>query len=457
MGRPDEERMESRAVFLKPDEIPTEWYNIQADLPEPLPPSLDPRTLKPVSSLELAMRVFAKELLLQNVSKERWIKIPEEVLEAFRWILRPTPLMRAYKLEEHLNTPAKIFYKPEGMNPAGSYKSNTALAQAYYNKKQGTQTLVSLTAAGQWGSALSMASAYFGLRARVYMDALSYNQKPGRKIMMQAWGAECIRSPSNRTQFGRSLLAANPDDQGSDETAAGEMMEDILSDENARLAMPTSSNFVLMHQTVIGLETKKQLEMLDLKPDVMAACIGGGSNFAGLCFPFVADKMKNKLKTDFVACESKAIPRTTKGRYTYDSLDTKGMMPLTKAFTLGRNYKYPPTYTAGLRARVTAPIVSYLLAKGYMRSASFGEIEVFEAASIFARTEGIISAPESAHAIRFVIDEARRCKQTGESKVIVFNNSGHGLLDLGAYEAFQSGQLKDWEPTKIEIPSLVPE
>ncbi len=450
--------MKSRAVFLKPDEIPTEWYNIQADLPEPLPPSLDPQTLKPVSSPERAMRLLAKELLFQNVSKERWIKIPEEVLEAFRWILRPTPLMRAYKLEEYLNTPAKIYYKSEGMNPAGSYKSNTALAQAYYNKKQGIERLVSVTAAGQWGSALSMACAYFGLKASVYMDRLSYKQKPGRKIMMQAWGAECIASPSNRTKFGRNLLASNPDDQGSTAIAGGEAIEDILSDETARFAMPSVANYVLMQQTVIGLETKKQLEMLDLKPDVVAACIGGGSNFAGLSLPFVADKVKKKEEMmDFVACEPKAVPRTTRGKYTYDSLDPTGNMPLSKVFTLGRNYKEPPIHTAGLRSSSTAPMVSYPLAKGYIRAVSFGQIEVFDAASIFAQTEGIIPAPESAHAIKFVIDEARRCKQTGESKVIVFNNSGHGLLDLGAYEAFQSGQLEDWEPSEIEIPSLVPE
>ncbi len=440
--------------MLGVDEIPTEWYNIKADLPESLPPPLDPDTLKPITSSEPMMRILAKELVLQNTSQEKWIRIPEEVLEAFRWILRPTPLMRAYKLEEYLNTPAKIFYKWEGMNPAGSYKANTALAQAYYSKKQGIQRLVSGTAAGQWGSSLSMACAHFGLNATVYMDKLSYGQKPGRKTMMQAWGAECIPSPSSRTKLGRSLLAANPEDRGSGETSIGEAIEEVLTDENSRFAIPSAFDCVAIHQSVIGLEAKKQLEKLDLEPDVIAACIGGGSNFSGLCFPFLGDKLKGNKKTDFVACESKAIPRATRGKYTYDSF---GKTPLTKTYTLGREFKEPATHTAALRARSTSPMVSYLLAKGYIRAVSVGETEVFEAASIFAKAEGIIPAPEPAHAIRFAIDEARRCKQTGESKVIVFNNSGHGLLDLSAYEAYQSGHMQDWEPGEIEIPTLVPE
>lgn len=446
--------MKSRAVLLGPEEIPTEWYNIKADLPEQPPPPLDPQTLKPVSSLEPMMRILAKELVLQNVSKERWIKIPEEVHEAFRWILRPTPLMRAYKLEEYLNTPAKIFYKWEGMNPAGSYKANTALAQAHYSKKEGVQRLVSGTAAGQWGSALSMACAHFGLKATVYMDRLSYEQKPGRKIMMQAWGAECIPSPSERTNLGRSVLAADPSGRGSGEISIGEAIEDVMHEDTARFAMPSAFDCVAIHQTIIGLEAKKQLEMLDLEPDVVAACLGGGSNFSGICFPFVADKLNGKKEIDLVACESKAIPRTTRGKYTYDSF---GKTPLTKAYTLGKAFKEPATHTAGLRARSTSPMVSHLLAKGYVRSVSFSETAVFEAASIFAKTEGIIPAPESAHAVRYAIEEAKKCKETGEAKVVVFNLSGHGLLDLSAYEAYQSGQMVDWEPGEIEVPILVPE
>jgi tryptophan synthase beta chain len=445
--------MNSRAVFLGPDEAPNEWYNIKADLPEPLPPTLDPETLKPVASLEPMMRILAKELVQQNVSEERWIRIPEEVEDAFRWILRPTPLMRAHKLEEHLKTPAKIFYKWEGMNPAGSYKANTALAQAYYSKEQGIERLVSGTAAGQWGSALSMACAYFGLKATVYMDRLSYGQKPGRKTMMQVWGGECIPSPSDRTSLGRSLLASDSHARGSGEVAIGEAIEDVLGDDNARFAMPSAFDCVAIHQTIIGLEAKKQLEKLDLRPDVVAACLGGGSNFSGISFPFVADKLSGKGDADIVACESKAIPRTTKGKYTYDSF---GRTPLTKAYTLGKNFREPATHTAGLRARSTSPMVSYLIAKGYVRSVSFAETEVFEAANVFARSEGIIPAPESAHAVRFAIDEAVRCKQAGKQKVILFNLSGHGLLDMSAYEAYQSGQIEDWEPGEIEIPSLVP-
>jgi tryptophan synthase beta chain len=445
--------MKSRAILLGPDEIPTEWYNIKADLPEQPPPPLDPETLKPVTSIEPMMRILAKELVLQNVSKERWVKIPEEVLEAFRWILRPTPLMRAYKLEESLNTPAKIFYKWEGMNPAGSYKANTALAQAHYSKQEWILRLVSGTAAGQWGSALSMGCAYFGLKATVYMDRLSYGQKPGRKTMMRTWGAECIPSPSDRTNLGRSMLAKNPEARGSGEISIGEAMEEVMNDETARFAIPSAFDCVAIHQSIIGLEAKKQLDKLDLKPDVIAACLGGGSNFSGISFPFLADKLNKKEEIDIVACESKAIPRATRGKYTYDSF---GRSPLTKAYTLGSGFKEPATHTAGLRARSTSPMVSYLLSKGYIRSMSFAETEIFEAASIFARTEGIIAAPESAHAVRFAIDEARRCKQTGESKVIVFNGSGHGLLDMSAYEAYQSQQIEDWEPGEIVVPSLVP-
>lgn len=443
----------NRAVFLSQDEIPTSWYNIQADLPEPLPPPLDPGTLKPMSP-EPLFRLFAKELVMQEVSQERSIKIPEEVMEAYRWLPRPTPLMRAYKLEEYLKTPAKIYYKWEGVNPAGSHKPNTALAQAFYNKKQGIERLITETGAGQWGSALSMSAAYFGLKARVYMVAASYRQKPGRRIMMQIWGAECFSSPSSMTKFGRSLLEKDPNDPGSLGIAISEAVEDTLTDENAHYCLGSVLNHVLLHQTVIGLEVKKQLEMLDVKPDVMVGNIGGGSNYGGFCLPFMGDKLRNKAEIEFVACESKAVPHTTKGKYTYDFGDTAGMTPLLKMLTLGRQYKNPPIHAGGLRYHAMAPIISYLINKGYMRSIAYGQNEVFEAGTIFARTEGIIPAPESAHEIKFVIDEALRCKQTGQSKVIVFNNSGHALLDLSAYEAFQEKRLEDWEPTKIEYPNF---
>src|SRR5579875_1392644 len=280
---------QTRAVFLKQDEIPTSWYNIQADLPEPLPPPLDPGTLKPMSP-EPLFRIFARELVAQEVSQERWIKIPDEVVEAYRWLPRPTPLMRAFRLESHLKTPAKIYYKWEGTNPAGSHKPNTALAQAYYNRKQGTERLITETGAGQWGSALAMSCAYFGLKCRVYMVAASYRQKPGRKVMMETWGAECFSSPSSKTKFGRSLLEKDKDDPGSLGIAISEAIEDTLTDENARYSLGSVLNHVLMHQTVIGLETKKQLEYLDVKPDVMVGNIGGGSNYGGFSLPFVGDR-----------------------------------------------------------------------------------------------------------------------------------------------------------------------
>ena len=444
----------TRAVFLKQDEIPTSWYNIQADLPEPLPPPLDPGTLKPMSP-EPLFRIFAKELVAQEVSQERWIKIPEEVLEAYRWLPRPTPLMRAYKLEEYLKTPAKIYYKWEGVSPAGSHKPNTALAQAYYNKKQGIERLVTETGAGQWGSALAMSGAYFGMKIRVYMVAASYKQKPGRKIMMETWGAECFSSPSSNTKFGRSLLEKDPNDPGSLGIAISEALEETLADEGTRYSLGSVLNHVLMHQTVIGLEVKKQLELLDVTPDVMVGNIGGGSNYGGFCLPFMADKLKKKADIDFVACESKAVPHTTKGRYTYDFGDTAGMTPLMKMLTLGRQYKNPPIHAGGLRYHAMAPIISYLIDRGYMRSVAYHQNEVFEAGTIFARTEGIIPAPESAHEIKYVIDEALRCKQTGQAKTIVFNNSGHAFLDLAAYQAYQQHRLEDWEPTNIEFPAFV--
>jgi tryptophan synthase beta chain len=443
-----------RAVFLSQDDIPTSWYNIQADLPEPLPPPLDPGTKQPMSP-EPLFRIFARELVAQEVSRERWVSIPDEVLEAYRWLPRPTPLMRAYKLEQYLKTPAKIYYKWEGTSPAGSHKPNTALAQAYYNKKQGIERLVTETGAGQWGSALAMSSAYWGLKCRVYMVAASYKQKPGRKIMMETWGAECFSSPSSNTSFGRKLLAKDPNDPGSLGIAISEAIEDTLTDENTRYALGSVLNHVLMHQTVIGLETKKQLELIDVQPDVMVGNIGGGSNYGGFCLPFMGDKLNKKNDIDFVACESKAVPHTTKGKYTYDFGDTAGTTPLLKMLTLGREYKNPPIHAGGLRYHGMAPIISYLIDKGFMRSVAFNQNEIFEAGTIFARTEGIIPAPESAHEIKFVIDEALRCKRTGKSKTIVFNNSGHALLDLAAYQAFHDRKLEDWEPTQIEYPAFV--
>jgi tryptophan synthase beta chain len=447
----------NKIVFLPQDEIPTQWYNIQADLPEPLPPPLDPKTLKPIP-LEPLYRIFAKELIAQEVSTQRYIPIPDEVLECYRLIARPTPLIRATRLEEYLDTPARIYYKWEGVTPTGSHKPNTAIAQAYYNMKEGRERVVTETGAGQWGSALAMAAALFGLKCTVYMVAASYRQKPGRRIMMETWGAEVYSSPSNRTKFGRSLLEKEPDHPGSLGIAISEAIEDVLNDDKARYCLGSVLNHVLLHQTVIGLEVKKQLELFgEEEPDIMAGNIGGGSNFAGFCLPFVADKIKKKSDTEFVACESRAVPHTTRGKYTYDYGDTAGTTPLLKMLTLGKDYRTPPIHAGGLRYHGMAPIISYLIVKGYIRSVAYSQNEIFEAATIFARTEGIISAPESAHEIKFVIDEAKRCKETGEKKVIVFNHSGHGLLDLSGYEAYLAGKLPDWEPTEINYPNYVPD
>ena len=447
----------NKIVFLPQDEIPTQWYNIQADLPEPLPPPLDPKTLKPMP-LEPLYRIFAKELIAQEVSTQRYIPIPDEVLECYRLIARPTPLIRATRLEEYLDTPARIYYKWEGVTPTGSHKPNTAIPQAYYNMKEGRERVVTETGAGQWGSALAMAAALFGLKCTVYMVAASYRQKPGRRIMMETWGAEVYSSPSNRTKFGRSLLEKEPDHPGSLGIAISEAIEDVLNDDKARYCLGSVLNHVLLHQTVIGLEVKKQLELFgEEEPDIMAGNIGGGSNFAGFCLPFVADKIKKKSDTEFVACESRAVPHTTRGKYTYDYGDTAGTTPLLKMLTLGKDYRTPPIHAGGLRYHGMAPIISYLIVKGYIRSVAYSQNEIFEAATIFARTEGIISAPESAHEIKFVIDEAKRCKETGEKKVIVFNHSGHGLLDLSGYEAYLAGKLPDWEPTEINYPNYVPD
>ncbi len=439
------------AVCLDPEDVPTSWYNIQADLPEKLPPPLDPKTLKPVDP-SLLMRIFAKELINQEVSTERFIKIPDEVLEAYRRIPRPTPLYRAKRLEAYLKTPAKIYFKCEHLNSTGSHKLNTALAQAYYNKAQGVERLATETGAGQWGNALACASSLFGLKCRIYMVRVSYNQKPGRRIMAELWGADIFPSPSERTKFGRSLLQKDPEHPGTLGIAISEALEDTLSTEDTRYCLGSVLNHVLLHQTIIGQEAKKQFEMIDVYPDVIIGCIGGGSNYAGFSFPFMMDKLKGKSNSDFVACEAKSTPHTTRGTYTYDFGDTAEITPLLKMLTLGHQYSCPPIHAGGLRYHGMAPLISYLIHKGYMRSVAYDQNEIFQAAQILAQTEGIIPAPETAHAIRCAIDEALRCKKTGEKKVIAFNNSGHGLLDLASYESFLAGKLTEYAPEKIEIP-----
>ena len=437
-------------VVLHPDEMPTSWYNIQADLPERLPPPLDPKTLQPINPA-LLERIFAKELIRQEVSTERYIKIPDEVVDAYLRIPRPTPLYRAKRLEAYLKTPAQIYYKCEYLSPPGSHKPNTAIAQAYYNKKQGMERLTTETGAGQWGSALAMACALFELKCRVYMVRVSYNQKPGRRTMMETWGAEVFPSPSDQTKFGKSLLEKDPNHPGTLGIAISEALEDTLSREDTRYCLGSVMNHVLLHQTIIGQEAKKQFEMIDVYPDVICGCIGGGSNFSGFCYPFMMDKLKGKTESEFIACESKAVPHTTRAVYTYDHGDTAEITPLLKMFTLGHNYACPPIHSGGLRYHGMAPLISYLINKGYMRSIAYYQNEIFEAARILAQTEGMITAPETAHNVKYAIDEALRCKRTGEKKVITFNNCGHGLLDLTAYESFLAGKLEDYEHPEAAI------
>lgn len=439
--------------MLDSDDMPTSWYNIQADLPDALPPPLDPTTLKPVDPRMLE-RIFAKELVRQEASTERHIKIPDEVFDAYLALPRPTPLYRARRLEKHLKTPAQIYFKCENFSPTGSHKNNTALAQAYYNKKQGIEGLVTETGAGQWGTSLALATALFELKCRIYMVRISYQQKPGRRILAQLYGAEMFPSPSDKTDFGRRLLNADPNHPGTLGIAITEAIEDTLAHDDTRYSLGSVLNHVLMHQTIIGLEAKKQFDLLDVKPDVICGCIGGGSNYGGFCFPFMKDKLEGKTDMEFVACESRAVPHTTRGIYQYDFGDTGKMTPLLKMLTIGHDYACPPVHAGGLRYHGMAPLLSYLLYKGYARSVAYGQKEVFDAAKLLIQTEGLIPAPETTHSLKFVVDEALNCRKTGEKKVIAMNYSGHGLLDLSAYEQYLAGRLVEYEPAKIEVASV---
>jgi tryptophan synthase beta chain len=439
-------------VILDQDELPTKYYNIQADLKEPLPPPLDPKTKQPVNPQALE-RLFAKELIRQEISSERFIPIPDEVLQAYREIGRPTPLVRAVRLERFLNTPAKIYYKAEYLSPTGSHKPNTAIAQAFYNMKQGTERVATESGAGQWGCALALGSEMFGLKCKVYMVRISYQQKPGRRTMMEAYGAEVRPSPSEDTNYGKSLLQQNSNHPGTLGIAISEALEDTVTHEDTRYCLGSVLNHVLTHQSIIGLEARKQFESIDVQPDVFAGCIGGGSNFAGFAYPFLADKLQGKSNAEFVACEPKAVPSTTRGTFTYDFGDTAEMTPLLKMYTIGHKYQSPPIHSGGLRYHGKAPSLSYLINKGQVRSVAYHQNEVFQAARTFAQTEGIIPAPETAHCIKYIIDEAIQCKKTGKAKVLAFNNCGHGLLDLKAYEDFLGGKLTDYEPSTIELQS----
>ena len=442
--------MEETKILLSEKDIPSKWYNIQADLPEPLPPVLHPATKKPIGPADLAP-IFPMELIKQEVSQERWIEIPDEIREVYR-LWRPSPLYRARRLEKTLGTPARIYYKYEGTSPAGSHKLNTALAQAYYNKKEGVRRLATETGAGQWGSALSIATGFFGLKCTVYMVKVSYIQKPYRKILMQSYGAEVFASPSDKTNSGRKILAEMPDTSGSLGIAISEAVEDAATHEDVKYSLGSVLNHVLLHQTVIGLEAKKQMELAGDYPDVVIGCVGGGSNFAGLAFPFLEDKLKGKNKNlRAVAVEPSACPTLTRGIYAYDFGDTAGLTPLIKMFTLGHTFIPPGIHAGGLRYHGMASLVSHLHRLKIIDAVAYPQNPVFEAAITFARSEGIIPAPESAHAIKAAIDEALKAKENGNKSVILFNLSGHGHFDLAAYDDYLSGKLKDIEFSEEEM------
>jgi len=430
-------------ILLDEEEIPKKWYNVAADMPTPLDPPLHPGTGKLLGPQDMEP-IFPKELISQEMSTERWIDIPDEVREIYR-LWRPTPMYRAARLEKALKTPARIYYKYEGVSPAGSHKPNTAVPQAYYNMKEGVKRLATETGAGQWGSALSLATSMFEMQCTVYMVRSSYDSKPYRRSMMRVWGAECIPSPSNRTNSGREILAKTPNTPGSLGMAISEAVEDAATHDDTNYALGSVLNHVLLHQTVEGLELKKQFEMVDDYPDVMFGCCGGGSNFPGMVFPFVPDKLKDKKELRLVACEPSACPTLTKGIYAYDFGDTAGLAPVIKMYTLGHDFVPPGIHAGGLRYHGDAPLLSNLVHDGIIEATACQQTEVFKAATIFARAEGIIPAPESSHAIKPAIDEALRCRQTGESKVIFVSLSGHGHFDMSAYDAFFDGKLEDYE------------
>jgi tryptophan synthase beta chain len=426
---------------LNESDMPKSWYNIAADLPTPMAPPLHPGTKQPVGPQDLAA-IFPMELIKQEVATERFVEIPDEVQEIYR-ITRPTPLMRARQLEKYLDTPARIYYKYEGVNPAGSHKTNTAIPQAYYNKQAGVKKLVTETGAGQWGSALSYACRLFDMKCQVFMVKVSYDQKPYRKAFMNLFGAEVTASPSTTTKSGRAMLENDPNSPGSLGMAISEAVEVAAQDPAANYALGSVLNHVMLHQTIIGQEAKLQMEQAGDYPDVVIACVGGGSNFAGLSFPFLQDKLTgNKKSLKVIAVEPRSCASLTKGRFEYDFGDVAELTPLLKMFTLGHDFIPSSIHAGGLRYHGMAPLVSHLYDLKQIEAEAYPQTETFEAAQIFAQTEGIIPAPESSHAIKSAIRQAELCKEAGTAKTILFNLSGHGFLDLGAYDKFNQGKLE---------------
>jgi len=437
--------MESTRIFLEQNEIPTHWYNVAADLSTPPAPALGPDGL-PVPAEKMGA-IFPMPLLEQEMSTQRWIEIPEEVREIYR-LWRPAPLCRAVRLEQALGTPAKIFFKYEGVSPAGSHKPNSAVPQAYYNKLAGTKKLTTETGAGQWGSSIAFAGQMFGLPVRVFMVKVSYQQKPFRRSMMQTWGAEVFASPTNLTEAGRAALAKDPDSQGSLGLAISEAVEEAAADPNTCYTLGSVLNHVLLHQTIIGLEAKKQFDKIGLYPDVVIGPCGGGSSFGGIAFPFLADQAAGDKRANGLRCiavEPTSCPTLTKGAYAYDYGDASGYTPIMKMFTLGHDFMPPGIHAGGLRYHGASPLVSQLAHEGLIEVAAVHQVATFEAGVQFARAEGIIPAPESCHAIRTAIDEALKCKATGEAKTILFNLTGHGHFDMASYDKYFAGQLEDYE------------
>ncbi len=434
--------MTERKIILSEKDMPRQWYNIQADMPNPAQPPLNPATKQPAGPDDLSA-IFPMPLIEQEMSTERFIDIPEEVLEIYTsW--RPSPLFRAYNLEKALGTPAKIYYKHEGVSPAGSHKPNTAIAQAYYNKQAGVKRLSTETGAGQWGSSLALACSYFGMECTVYMVKVSYHQKPYRRSVMRLFGATVVASPSEETDSGRAILAQNPDSNGSLGIAISEAVEVALKNEDVKYSLGSVLNHVLMHQTIIGEEALMQLDMAGAEADVVIGCVGGGSNFGGLALPFYRQNVQDGANTRLVGVEPMACPTMTKGIYAFDYGDTAKMAPVVKMDTLGHDFVPAGIHAGGLRYHGVSPLLAMLHHQGHIEAVAYNQIPVFEAAQQFVQTEGIIPAPESAHAIRAAIDEALDAKAKGEARTIVFNLSGHGFLDMGAYDAYLGGELENY-------------
>ncbi|WP_213805260.1 TrpB-like pyridoxal phosphate-dependent enzyme [Granulicella sp. dw_53] len=441
--------MDSIQFTLPQSRIPEAWYNILPDLPKPLSPTLHPGTLKPIGPEDLAP-LFPMSLILQEVSAEREIEIPGEVRQVYaRW--RPSPLFRARRLERALDTPARIYYKYEGVSPAGSHKPNTAVAQAYYNKKEGTKRLVTETGAGQWGSSLAMACAFFGLECKVYMVRVSYDQKPYRRGLMETFGASVTASPSDETESGRAILAQSPQSSGSLGIAISEAVEVAAKDPDTKYALGSVLNHVLLHQTVIGLEAIEQMAMADDEPDVIVGCTGGGSNFAGLVMPYLGRKIKGQSQARVIAVEPAACPSLTKGRFTYDFGDTGHLTPLVKMHTLGSTFIPPGIHAGGLRYHGMAPLVSHVMDLGLIEAESVQQLDAFAAGIQFARAEGIVPAPEANHAVAGAIREALLAKEEGKARTILFNLSGHGNFDMQAYIDYEAGKLKNYDYPEDEI------